>query len=127
MPRIGRLALVVLVCIGLGLAWPLPPPAFACTPPPGGLPHITTAERTNAAEIVLEGTVVDGTNQQGEPEYPLLVVKVQVLQYLKGGGPAIITIDGFGQGSLCLAEARIGDHLSFTRPEIRGSSSTRIT
>ncbi len=77
------------------------------------MPHITTAERTNAAEIVLEGTVVDGTNQQGKPEYPLLVVKVQVQQYLKGGGPAVITIDGFGQGSLCLAEARIGDHLIF--------------
>ena len=35
----------------------LPAAALACTPPPGGLPVFTIAQRVQAAEVVLEGTV----------------------------------------------------------------------
>lgn len=82
--------------------------AWACTPPPGGLPHYTTADHVQAAPVVLEGVVSSTTFVNYYVE-----ATVQVVQYLKGQGPALVTISGFGDSSVCLSSVQAGDHLIF--------------
>lgn len=94
------LAIVLFVCF-------TPGQALACTPPPGGLPKLTTADRTRLAPLVLEGTV---TAIAGS--YPI-VATIDVVQYLKGNGPATVTISGFGSSSVCLSEVSAGQRLIF--------------
>jgi len=81
---------------------------MACTPPPGGPQHFTTAEHVQAAPVVLEGVV----------SYTSFVnfyvsATVQVVQYIKGTGPASVEIANFGDSSVCLSSVRDGDHLIF--------------
>ena len=91
---IATLVVVLALAIGLVLIPPAAAPVCACTPPPGGLPDYTVADRTNAAEVVLEGTVLALTR---ESEYiNVNTATVHVHQYFKGIGPAIATISGFG-------------------------------
>lgn len=106
--RIRARPLLVLVVAVAALAEPARP-AIACTPPPGGLPTLTAADRTRAAEVVLEGTV---TAMQ-DNDIPGETATVAVDRYFKGQGPATITIRGFGPGSICRSEVRIGQHLIF--------------
>lgn len=86
-----------------------PAPAFACTPPPGGLPKHTAADRTRSASVVLEGvvTALSDTGIPGE------VATVSVKQYFKGSGPSVVTIRGFGPSGICRSELRVGDRLVF--------------
>jgi hypothetical protein len=86
----------------------LPPPrrALACTPPPGGLPVISIAERTQAAELVIEGQVIGLADANGIPGS---VATLQVRQYLKGSGPDQLIASGFGPQSLCLSELQLND------------------
>lgn len=82
----------------------------ACTPPPGGLPSYSTADRVAHAEVVLEGTitkVVEGTYDVSQ------IATISVTHYYMGYGPAEVTIDGFGPGSLCLSYVQEGDYLIF--------------
>jgi hypothetical protein len=90
-----------------------PAPAYACTPPPGGLPRLTPADRTNRAQVVLEGTVSATSNTEltGAPVPD--TATVDVVQYLKGSGPAQVTITGFGPSSLCRSEVQVGNRLIF--------------
>jgi hypothetical protein len=74
-------------------------PAWACTPPPGGLPSYTATDRTLAAPIVLEGTAIAVS---GEVYGQTAVVEVS--RYLKGIGPQLIAISGYGSSSICLSE-----------------------
>lgn len=84
--------------------------APVCTPPPGGLPVYTTAERVANAEIVLEGTITKVVEEMNDVSQ---VATVSVTLYYKGYGPAEVTIDGFGPGSLCLSYVQEGDHRVF--------------
>jgi hypothetical protein len=102
------IALAVLLHSGQGLR-----AVFACTPPPGGLPVYSAAERAEAAEIVLEGTVLDGSTEPGWPEEFVQIATVEVNQYLKGTGPEVVTIRGFGPTSVCLTPVQVGDHKIF--------------
>jgi hypothetical protein len=102
------IALAVLLHSGQGLR-----AVFACTPPPGGLPVYSAAERAEAAEIVLEGTVLDGSTELGWPEEFVQIATVEVNQYLKGTGPEVVTIRGFGPTSVCLTPVQVGDHKIF--------------
>lgn len=79
----------------------------ACTPPAGGLPKFTVADRTEAAEIVLEGTVASLTDED------IFSASVDVQQYFKGQGPGTVNISGFGPSSLCLSRVGTGDRLIF--------------
>lgn len=79
----------------------------ACTPPPGGLPHHTVAERTNAAGVVLDGEVI---HVEGDW---LLTATVEVNRYFKGRGPEVVTISNLGPGSLCLSWVSVGDKWVF--------------
>jgi hypothetical protein len=81
---------------------------MACTPPPGGLPHYTTAEHVQAAPVVLEG-VVSYTSFVNF----YVTATVQVVQYIKGNGPATVEISNFGDSSVCLSDVNDGDHLIF--------------
>lgn len=73
------------------------PLAHACTQPPGGHPSYSVTEQTNAATIVLEGTVTAiSDTYQG-------TASVRVARYFKGYGPATVTIDRLGTSALCLS------------------------
>jgi len=94
---LGWLGLVV---VGTWLLWPRP--AWACTPPPGGLPAYTATDRTMAAPIVLEGLVVSvsGVNYQ--------TAVIQVTRYFKGIGPQLIAVSNYGPNSMCLSSVYLG-------------------
>jgi Agrin NtA domain len=83
--------------------------ALACTPPPGGLPVFTIAQRVQAAEVVLQGTVTQLTaiNVQND------TATITVQRYFKGSGPATVTITNFGPSSLCRSAVQVGDHWIF--------------
>jgi hypothetical protein len=98
------------LCAGLvvlaALFAPAPRRALACTPPPGGLPTFSLAERTQAADIVVEGEVIALGDAAGIPG---ATATIQVRQYLKGAGPEQLTVTGYGPTSLCLSELFAGD------------------
>ncbi len=74
-------------------------PVWACTPPPGGLPTYTATDRTLAAPLVVEGTVIAVSG-----EFYDQTAVVFVTRYLKGIGPQYIAITGYGPSSVCLSE-----------------------
>lgn len=104
--RLWRVALAALIASVMGVVPSAP--AFACTPPPGGLPYYSVADHVNAAPIVLEGVVIATTG----PYYPE-AANIQVVQYLKGNGPSIVNVRGYGPSSVCLSSVSLGDHLLF--------------
>ncbi len=91
----------------LSLLWAAP--ALACTPPPGGLPHYSIAQRVAAADVVLEG-IVDSLATTSIPDD---TATISVLQVFKGNQPGSVTIVGFGPGSLCRSSVQVGQHLIF--------------
>ena len=84
-------------------------PALACTPPPGGLPHYTIAQRVQAADVVLEGIVAQTTSVNLQDDTATITVQ----RYFKGSGPASATITNFGPGALCRSFVQVGDHWIF--------------
>ena len=109
--RLARLICLVLVLnIFLILAVPAPS-ALACTPPPGGLPLYTVADRVNAAEVVLEGAIVALTDENDH--FAIKTATVIVDRYYKQIGPVIVTIARFGPSSLCLSEVSVGQRWIF--------------
>lgn len=85
----------------------LAPPAHACTPPPGGLPQFTPEERAAQAQLVLVGEVTAVSDGPGG--IPGATAMIVVREYLKGDGPAQITIAGYGPSSLCRSPVAVGD------------------
>lgn len=107
---VDRRTLLLLLCGLVLLAGMVrPPTALACTPPPGGLPTYSIAQRVFAADVVLEGLVLSVSGSIFSHQ----VASVNVYQYLKGAGPATVTIAGFGSSSLCLSQVRAGERLVF--------------
>ncbi|MBI3244333.1 MAG: hypothetical protein HYZ49_18800 [Chloroflexi bacterium] len=100
-----RFAAVVLILFALGVPRSI---AFACTPPPGGLPFFSVTDHVNAAPIVLEGVVI-ATAGQYFPE----IATIQIVQYIKGNGPSTIKVAGYGPSSVCLSSVVLGDHFVF--------------
>jgi hypothetical protein len=100
----GLLCLTLLVALSLAIA----PSVYACTPPPGGLPNYPIADYVNASTLVVEGTVSSFT----DVNY-VQVATIDVAQYIKGNGPAVITVDGYGPSSVCLSPIYTGDHFIF--------------
>ncbi len=101
------LRLVLLITLVVTL-FAFPSTALACTPPPGGLPQYTVAERVNAAPIVIEGAVtkIDG---QTSP----YTATINVIRYFKGSGTDTIQVKNYGSSSLCLSDVRVNDHRIF--------------
>jgi hypothetical protein len=95
---------IALVLSGLSAA-----PALACTPPPGGLPVFTIAQRVQAADVVLEGAVTQMTSVNGQDDTATITVQ----RYFKGSGPAAVTITNFGTHALCRSFVQAGDHWIF--------------
>lgn len=87
--------------------------AYACTPPPGGLPDYSASDRAEAAEIVLEGTVLEIEHDLNQPSQLSQAVTVEVEQYLKGRGPRVVAIRGFGSTAVCLTPVEVGEHKIF--------------
>ena len=109
--QIFRFLLAVLLAGPLNFGQPARP-AAACTQPVGGHPVYSITERTEAAGVVVEGTVI---SVEGDPHYDQIAL-VRVHQYLKGSGPPTIRIIGFGTSALCLSSAYPGLHaIFFTR------------
>lgn len=100
------LTLVILAASALLIE---PHPAFACTQPPGGHPRYSVTQRTQSAQVVLEGRV---TAVAGE-WYDLRTATVEVYRYFKGAVapvPGVVTIARFGPSGLCLTDVQVGDH-----------------
>lgn len=85
--------------LALGMWLLRPTPAWACTPPPGGLPSHTTTDRTLAAPIVAEGTVIAVSG-----EFYDQTAVIFVTRYLKGIGPQYLAVSGYGPSSVCRSE-----------------------
>ncbi len=85
---------------------PTPRSALACTPPPGGLPTISIAERTQAADLVVEGQVIALADADGIPG---ATATIAVRQYLKGSGSDELTVTGYGPASVCRSEVQTDD------------------
>ena len=81
--------------------------AFACTPPIGGHPISTVAERTNQADMVFEGIV---TAHSSDYHY---TATVSVVRYFKGSGGKTLLVGPYGSSALCLQEATIGGRYIF--------------
>jgi hypothetical protein len=106
MRQSGLFRLAVAIVTGVVLALP-GTTAYACTPPPGGLPTHTVAERVAAAPIVLEGEVTALSNDM------IGVATVQVARYFKGSGPATVQIANLGSTSVCLSPVAVGERWIF--------------
>jgi hypothetical protein len=92
-----RFALLTMITVVL---WGAPRTAHACTPPPGGLPGYTATDRTQAAPLVLEGTVIA---VQLDPASQTDLAVIEVSRYFKGIGPQVISVNRFGPSSVCLS------------------------
>lgn len=104
--RVAACCLAV-ACAALGA----PRTAHACTPPPGGLPIYTPAERALSAEIVLVGTV--DALSDGPGSIPGDTATIVVERYLKGAGPDPITVSGYGPSSICRSPVQAGQRYLF--------------
>jgi len=125
-----RFLLACTIAILLGLL--ATPPVHACQWIGG--PNYTVQEKTADAEIVIEGTVwknnflsvwlsqndTSNYGSLGDPSTKLsenpgyITAVVVVHQYLKGDGPGLVRISGFGTGAGdCLSSAFPKDHLIF--------------
>ena len=109
-PLTRILQLVLLTAVVSAAVYPAQR-ADACSPPPGGFPKFTVADRTEAAEIVLEGTVASLSDEDSLGDFHSATVDVQ--KYFKGQGPATVDISGFGNPGLCLSRVGTGDRLIF--------------
>jgi hypothetical protein len=98
--------MLFIVCIGALLLLPTRT-AHACTPPPGGLPTYTVAERVAAAPIVLEGEVTAVSNEM------IGVATIAVTRYFKGSGPATVQIANLGSTAVCLSPVAVGERWIF--------------
>jgi hypothetical protein len=97
--------LLVFIAVTAGIS---PAPVSACTPPPGGNPHYSVTQHVKAASIVVEG-VVTALAWEAYTE----TATIQVIQYLKSEGPAVLAVAGYGPGSVCLTDVSVGTHALF--------------
>lgn len=105
-------SLHLVICLALlaGALLAAPRPALACTPPPGGLPTYTPAERAQSSDIVALGTVSELRENFGIPGE---TATIAVERYLKGDGPEPIVVSGYGPGSICRSQLEVGARLIF--------------
>ncbi|HEY1013180.1 MAG TPA: hypothetical protein VGE07_10785, partial [Herpetosiphonaceae bacterium] len=101
----GRWPILVWAALACCFGWP-PAAALACTPPPGGPVVHTVAERVEAAQVVLEGTVTAVTEIGSRFN---LVASVDVHRYFKETGGAQVRISNFGESAACRSPVRVGD------------------
>jgi hypothetical protein len=104
--RALRWALIGFLVVGAALT----PSVYACTPPPGGLPSYTATDRTQAAPLVLEGTVIA---VQLDPATQTDLAVIEVKRYFKGIGPQYISVNHFGDSAVCLSRVNPTDTLIF--------------
>ena len=92
-------------------------PVLACTPPPGGLPVITIAQRVQAADVVLRGTIT----QVAVENFQDYTATIAVQSYYKGSGSATVTIANFGTGADCRSAVQVGgDWIFFAKGDPNG-------
>lgn len=115
MKRYAVLLALILALLGA------PQRALACTPPVGGLPNFTTADRTNAAQVVVNGTVL---SVQTDPTTYRDLAVIKVTSYLKGIGPEIIAVSNYGSSTICLSPVSAGQAGIFF---INGDEATGYT
>jgi hypothetical protein len=85
-------------------------PTFACEPT-RGTSEFTLEDYVNNAEFIFVGTVIDGENEYGDSN--ILVAEIVVSTYLKGQGPEVVQVAGFGYGPDCLSTVDVGDERIF--------------
>jgi hypothetical protein len=86
----------------------LPSISSACSPtatPPNSPDYFTLAERTKAADIVFDGTLL------GRPKANAGIIEVH--HYFKGNGPAQVYLVGLGNGPDCRPGVAVGERVIF--------------
>lgn len=95
------IAALLLVCCGQ------PSAALACTQGPDPQPTpLPVAELVARADLLILGTVC--VLADGPGGMPGATATVAVEEYLKGSGPASLSIGGFGPEGVCLAPVSVG-------------------
>lgn len=88
-------------------------PVLACSPSQEAM-NLTLEDRVENAPMILIGTAVQGfTTSYGNGYEIIREIEVEVETYLRGEGPAIVRISGFGDGADCLSYARLNERLIF--------------
>lgn len=99
-------ALIVLL-LSLAIA-----PSYACEPTPLAFNH-SLAELVDNAPIILVGTVTGGSTEQWGNRAVIVEAEIEVEQYLKGEGPSIVRITGYGAGPDCRSTVETGQRAVF--------------
>ncbi len=87
-------------------------PVLACSPAEEAM-NLTLEDRVHNAPMILVGRVVQGyTTSYGGYEVNR-EVDVEVERYLRGTGPALVRISGFGDGADCLTPIQVGAYAVF--------------
>jgi hypothetical protein len=112
------LSLKILLLIMLLCLW-MPSPVAACSPTKDAAQY-SLADYIANAPIIFVGEVVAGENPYGDTV--IITAEVEVDNYLKGEGLAIVEISGFGYGPDCLSRVTLGqNYIFFASPNDDGS------
>lgn len=98
-------------------------PVLACSPSPDAV-QVTREDRIENAPMILIGTAVEGfTTSYGNGYEVILEVNVEVESYLRGEGPTLVHISGFGSGADCRSSVYLDDRAIFL---VRGNPATGL-
>lgn len=97
---------IVLLCLMILVLVSPTTSVMACSPLPTPILY-TVTDRTNAAEVVLEGTVVALVGEH------VMTATVEVSRYFKDSGPALVDIAHLGSSAACLSQVYVGEHWIF--------------
>jgi hypothetical protein len=123
--KIFRTAFVLWFAVALTASLIPSTPTLACYGTSIPIVPETTADYVNRSDIIVEGTVVNVLNYSPQPPdiHGLRttdgrdIVIIEVAQYLKGSGPAIIHMQGFADavnsGLVCSVGTGVGAHMIF--------------
>lgn len=88
-------------------------PALACSPSLDS-PQPTREDLIESAPMILIGTAVEGFTRSDSSGYEVIRgVNVEVESYLRGEGPTLVHISGFGSDSDCRSSARLNEGAIF--------------
>lgn len=88
-------------------------PALACSPSLDS-PQPTREDLIESAPMILIGTAVEGiTSSYGVGYEVITEADIEVESYLRGEGPTLVHISGFGVGADCRSPARLNERAIF--------------
>src|SRR5215510_10120316 len=102
-PEIWRATLLCFILASLAASVLSVRPVLACSPTATlpGFKGFTVADHTNASDVIVEGTVTAVRTYDPTQSLPFVwgseEATIEVRQYVKGNGPTIVRMRGFGE------------------------------